>query len=138
MTALLSELAQGLGFLLSLASLFLLLARALFLLPGTHWQTRLPGALEALALATIICLTTGFIFTLTQRQPAPSLAVALLRTLPVQIFLWTVALATILFLVSAYLEERYVPLLYRNQPHEMSFAPPAISARPLQPDAIDL
>jgi len=138
MPTLLSELAQGVSFLLSLASLLLFLGRALFLLPGTHWQTRLPGALEALALATAVCLATGLLFTLTARHPGPLFGRALLRTLPVQLLLWTIALAVTLFLVSAYLEEHYVPLLYRNQPREMSFTSPAISPRRLRPDAIDL
>jgi hypothetical protein len=139
MLIVLSELAQGLGFLLSLASLYLLLGRALFLLPGTPWQARLPGALEALALATAICLASGLLFALNSRQPEPSLPVALLRTLPVQLFLWTVAVALILFLVSAYLEDHYVPLLWRNQPHEMSAAPQIPSPHlPLRPHASEL
>jgi hypothetical protein len=140
MPALLSELAQGLCFLLSVASLFHLLARALFLLPGTHWQTRLPGALEALALATALCLATGLLFALTTPtpQPEPVLPRALLRTLPVQLLLWTIALAAILFFISAYLEEHYVPLLYRNQPHEISTAPPTMPPHRLRSHAINL
>jgi hypothetical protein len=117
MTAVLSELAKGISFLLSLASLYALLGRALFLLPGTHWQTRLPGALEALALAASLCFATGLLFILTA---------------PVQLFFWTVTLAVILFLVSGYLEEHYVPLLWRNQPHEMSAAPRLFPAHPFQ------
>lgn len=132
MTAVLSELAKGISFLLSLASLYALLGRALFLLPGTHWQTRLPGALEALALAASLCLATGLLFILTAPGQQPPMLATLARTLPVQLFFWTVTLAVILFLVSGYLEEHYVPLLWRNQPHEMSAAPGALPAHPFQ------
>jgi cation transport ATPase len=135
MTAVLSELAKGISFLLSVVSLYALLGRALFLLPGAHWQTRLPGALEALALAASLCFATGLLFILTEPGREPPQLAALVRTLPIQLFFWTAALGVVLFLVSGYLEEHYVPLLYRNQPHEMSVAPRSVPAWPLQRDA---
>ena len=121
MATLLSELAKGAAYLLSVVSLFALLGLSLFLHPGAPWQERLPGALEATALAASACLAAGLLITLIDR--APSILPSLLRTLPIQLFCWTLGLAIVLFLVSGYLEEHYVPLLWRNQPHEMSAVP---------------
>jgi hypothetical protein len=39
------------------------------------------------------------------------------RTLPVRLYFWALAGMTVLFVLSWYLEEYYVPLIWRNQPH---------------------
>jgi hypothetical protein len=40
-----------------------------------------------------------------------------MRTLPVRLFLWSLAGMALLFFLCWYLEEYYVPLLWKNQPH---------------------
>jgi len=91
-------------------SLYELLGSAFFV-PGSHWQARLEGSLLTLALATCACFAGGLFFALTEARP-----LALARTLPVQLYCWTVGGTVLLFCLSLYLEQYYVPYLWKNQP----------------------
>jgi len=115
----LRELAKAGSFIASLAALYAMMGSAFFT-PGARWQQRLLEAALRLAFAACVCMASGTIFALAggegsgQHSPGnPHLT----RTLPVRLFLWASAAATLLFLLSWYLEEYYVPLLWRNQPH---------------------
>lgn len=104
------ELGRILFLILSVLSLYKLLGSAFFV-PGSHWQARLESSVLTLALATCTCFAGGIFFTLTEGRP-----LSLARTLPVQLYYWTVAGTVLLFLLSLYLEEYYVPYLWKNQP----------------------
>jgi hypothetical protein len=108
------EAGKALSFMLSLLSLYPIIVSAFFL-PGTHWEERLSMALLKIALAGCVCFASGLLFAYSpdhKNEP-------LLRTLPVQMFLWTLAAVAVLFVISWYLETYYVPLLWRNQPRDM-------------------
>jgi hypothetical protein len=104
------ELGRILFLILSVLSLYKLLGSAFFV-PGSHWQARLAGAAISLGMATCVCLAGGLFFRFTETRP-----LSLARTLPVQLYYWTVSGTVLLFLLSLYLEEYYVPYLWKNQP----------------------
>ena len=107
------EIGKALSFILSLLSLYPIVLSAFFV-PGTHWEERLSLSLVKVAMAGCICFASGLFF---YRPPRPGRAgEPLMRTLPVQMFLWTVLGVAVLFVLSWYLETYYVPLLWRNQP----------------------
>lgn len=105
------EAGKALSFMLSMLSLYPVVMSAFFV-PGTHWEERLGLALVKIAMAGCVCLASGILFA----WPAGNNRETLLRTLPVQIFLWTVAGVAVLFALSWCLDIYYVPLLWRNQP----------------------
>jgi hypothetical protein len=102
------EIGRALSFFLSMLSLYPVLMSAFFV-PGTHWQERLTMSLLYIALSSSICLASGFLFT--RPSPGNPKGQALTSTLPVRMLLWALAAMTILFAVTWYLEEYYVPLL---------------------------
>jgi hypothetical protein len=113
------ELGKLLSLLMSILSLYALLASAFFV-PGSPWDDRLLNSLERIVLAACICFASGLLFRTARDQqqgekadPAPDV----LRTLPVQLFFWAIGGMVLLFTLSWYLEQYYVPLLWRNQPH---------------------
>jgi hypothetical protein len=109
------EIGKALSFIFSLLSLYPIVLSAFFV-PGTHWEERLSLALVKVAMAGCICFASGLFF---YRPPrADREGEPLMRTLPVQMFLWTLAGVAVLFLLSWYLETYYVPLLWRNQPRD--------------------
>lgn len=111
------EIGKVLSFILSLLSLYPIVLSAFFV-PGTRWEERLALSLARIAMAGCICFASGLLFSWpprADRQGEP-----LMRTLPVQMFLWTLAGVAVLFLLSWYLETYYVPLLWRNQPREIA------------------
>jgi hypothetical protein len=119
----LRELGKAVSFVASLAALYAMMGSAFFS-PGSRWQQRLLEAALRLAFAGCVCMASGTIFALAGGEGSdgeepghPQDAPHLFRTLPVRLFVWTTAAATIFFLASWYLEEYYVPLLWRNQPH---------------------
>jgi hypothetical protein len=118
----LRELGKAVSFIASLAALYAMMGSAFFS-PGSRWQQRLLEAAVRLAFAGCVCMASGTIFALAGGEGSDvedhrhADAPHLFRTLPVRLFLWATAAATILFLLSWYLEEYYVPLLWRNQPH---------------------
>ena len=117
----LRELVKAGSFIASLTALYAMMGSAFFT-PGTRWQQRLFEAALRLTFAACVSLASGTIFALAggegSGEPSPEAgSPRITRTLPMQLFLWTSAAATLLFLLSWYLEEYYVPLLWRNQPH---------------------
>jgi cation transport ATPase len=109
------ELGKALSFFLSILSLYALMASAFFA-PGSRWDERLAESLLRIAVAACVCFASGLLF----RQSTASAASnepPVIQTLPVRLFFWALAGMTLLFLLSWYLEEYYVPLLWKNQPH---------------------
>jgi hypothetical protein len=109
------EIGRILFLILAVLSLYKLLESAFFGLdgsgPGTPWQVRLEASAVTLALATCVCFAGGIFFHLTEGRTLP-----LNRTLPVQLYYWTVGGTVLLFCLSLYLEIYYVPYLWKNQP----------------------
>jgi hypothetical protein len=105
------EIGKGVSLLLSILSLCALLESA-FLIPGARWEERLVASLLRIALAGCVCFASGMIFRSDEPEPA-----SVTRTLPVRLFFWAMLGMTVLFVASWYLEEYYVPLIWRNQPH---------------------
>lgn len=108
------ELGKALSFFLSILSLYPV-ALSAFFVPGSRWQERLTMSLVKVAFAGCVCFASGLLFSL---QPQESLEEepSLMSTLPVRMFFWTLLGMAVLFVLSWYLEEYYVPLLWRNQP----------------------
>jgi hypothetical protein len=108
------ELARPLSFIASMLSLYPVLVSAFFV-PGSHWEERLGFALLYVALAACICFASGILFAWPVRSgpesAAPDAGQGLLSTLPVRLFFWAMTAMAILFAVSWYLEEYYLPLL---------------------------
>lgn len=113
------ELGKALSFFLSILSLYPIVMSAFFA-PGTHWEERLSLALMKIALAGCVCFASGLFFYRPAHGQDPG--EPLMQTLPVRIFLWTLIGVAVLFVLSWYLEEYYVPLLWRNQPYDMGAA----------------
>lgn len=108
------DIAKALSFFLSILSLCPVVLSAFFV-PGTQLEDRLVLALEKIALAGCVCCLSGILFAQPWRAKQETSA-RLLETLPVKMYLWTVLAVTILFALSWYLEESFVPWLWRNQP----------------------
>jgi hypothetical protein len=108
------DLAKAISLALSILSLYPVMMSAFFV-PGTRWEDRLVMSLLKIAFAACICFASGFLFAL---RPRPSWRTfsAIFSTLPVRLFFWSMAAMALLFFVSWYLEEYYVPLLWRNLP----------------------
>jgi hypothetical protein len=90
-------------------SLYPVLGSAFFV-PGSHWQELLTLALLKALLAASISLASGLLFVYPSRANAGTQQ-SLLATAPVRMFLWAMVGMAILFAVSWYLEEYYVPML---------------------------
>lgn len=108
------ELGKALSFFLSILSLYPV-ALSAFFVPGSRWQERLTMSLLKIAFAGCVCFASGLLFSL-QPQESSEAGQSLMSTLPVRMFFWAVLAMAILFVLSWYLEEYYVPLLWRNQP----------------------
>jgi hypothetical protein len=102
------ELLKPISFFLSMLSLYPVLVSAFFV-PGSRWEERLELALLRVAFAACICFASGLIYSWPSHAN-PDAAEPLLATLPVRLFFWTVAGMALLFAVSWYLEEYYLPL----------------------------
>jgi hypothetical protein len=116
------ELGKALSFFLSILSLYALMASAFFV-PGSRWDERLAGSLLRIAVAACVCFASGLLFrqsaaaaTTPENPPAPE-EPPVIQTLPVRLFFWALSGMALLFFLSWYLEEYYVPLLWKNQPH---------------------
>jgi hypothetical protein len=105
------EVGKAVSFLVSILSLCALLESAFFV-PGSRWEERLVGSLLRIALAGCVCFASGLLFRSAEHVEGP-----VTRTLPVRLYFWALAGMTVLFVLSWYLEEYYVPLIWRNQPH---------------------
>ena len=108
------ELSKALSFLLSILSLYPVMMSAFFV-PGARWEERLALAFYKIALAGCVCFASGLLFSWPSTESSKAQA-SLMSTLPVRMFFWAVAGMSLLFLASWYLEEYYVPLLWKNQP----------------------
>lgn len=113
-SSMLLDLAKAVSLTLSILSLYPVMLSAFFA-PGTRWDDRLAMSLLNISLAACVCFASGFLFAM---RPRPSLRTfsMVFSTLPVRIFLWSMAAMSVLFVVTWYLEEYYVPLLWRNLP----------------------
>jgi hypothetical protein len=105
------EVGKAFSFIISILSLYALLVSAFFV-PGSTWEDRLADSLLRIALAGCVCFASGLMFRSAERAEVP-----LMRTLPVRLFLWSLTGMALLFFLCWYLEEYYVPLLWKNQPH---------------------
>ncbi|GGH13075.1 hypothetical protein GCM10011586_32730 [Silvibacterium dinghuense] len=113
-TFVLSELGKFASLLLSLLSLESLLGSA-FLVPGMGWEDRLLRSLGRIVLAGCVCFASGLLFE--QRPPGHGPGAGILRTLPVRLYLWSLAGMAILFVLSWYLVTYYLPTIWKNQPY---------------------
>ena len=104
------EIGKAVSLLMSILSLCALLESA-FLVPGAGWEERLAGSLLRIGLAACVCFASGLLFRSAEPDPAP-----ITRPLTVKLFFWALAGMAVLFVLSWYLEEYYVPLIWRNQP----------------------
>jgi hypothetical protein len=75
-----------------------------FFIPGTYWHERLIYALVYLAFATCVCLLSGIVFILPV-PTNPDRNQPLAQTIPVRLYLWSVAGISIIFAVSWYLSD---------------------------------
>ncbi len=107
----LRELAKAAALILSILSLYALLVSAFFV-PGSPWQTRLMTSIETLAMAGCTCFASGLLFSLTARAEPP-----VNRTLPVQLFWWTLGATVLMFALSRYLEVYYIPFDWKHLPY---------------------
>jgi cation transport ATPase len=89
-------------------SLYPVLGSAFFV-PGSRWQERLTLALLKVLLAASVSFASGLLFVYPSRAN-PAEGQSLLATLPVRLFFWAMAGMAILFAVSWFLEEYYVPM----------------------------
>jgi hypothetical protein len=107
------DLAKALSFFVSILSLYPVVVSAFFV-PGARWEERMVVALARVGLAGCVSLLSGILFA--RPWQAGHSAEHLLATLPVRVYLWTVAGVAVLFALSWYLDVAYVPWLWRNQP----------------------
>jgi hypothetical protein len=103
------ELAKPLSFFLAMLSLYPVIGSAFFE-PGSRWQERLALALLKVLLAASVSFASGLFFVWPSRANAGTQH-SILTTPPVRMFLWAVVGMAILFAVTWYLEEYYVPLM---------------------------
>jgi hypothetical protein len=105
------ELARPLSFFLSMLSLYPVLVAAFFV-PGTRWEERLIAAVLHIALSGCMCLMSGLVFS--RPSPENPQGERLMSTLPVRIFIWAMVGMALLFALSWYLEENFVPLMQHD------------------------
>jgi hypothetical protein len=110
------ELAKAVALILSIVSIYALLGSAFFV-PGSPWQQRLFTSVETLAMTGCVCFASGLLFNLTTRSVNGQEEPPVTRTLPVQLFFWSLGGVVLMFLLSRYLEVFYVPLIWKNQPY---------------------
>jgi drug/metabolite transporter (DMT)-like permease len=110
------ELAKAAALILTILSIYALLGSAFFV-TGSTWQHRILSSLETLTMTGCVCFASGLLFNLTTRPTRGHNNPPLTRTLPVQLFFWSLGGAVLMFLLSRYLEVFYVPLLWKNQPY---------------------
>jgi hypothetical protein len=109
------EIARTLSFFVSMLALYPVVAGAFFV-PGSYWQDRLILAAARMGLAGCMALVSGILFARPWLYDDGA-GRRLMAALPVRIYLWTVLGVAILFLLSWYLEEFYVPYLWKSLPY---------------------
>lgn len=110
------QIAQFFGLAGSILSLCLLLGDAFFI-PGSGWGDRLISAVATLGLTACVCFASGLLFEIPNRKFDPEPVPPLLRTLPVRLFFWGASLMAVMFLLSWFLANDFVPLIWKNQPY---------------------
>jgi hypothetical protein len=124
------EIGKLVSLLLSILSLDALLTSAFFV-PGSHWDERLLNSLARVVLAGCVCFASGLLFNRSEprdpkrRDPGhgnsglgdSGATSDIMRTLPVRLFLWGLLGMALLFALSWYLEEYYIPTIWKNQPY---------------------
>ena len=109
------ELAKLAALVLTILSIYALVVSAFFV-PGSPWNARLLSSIETLAMTACVCFASGLLFSITgDSSPPPIRTVA--RTLPVQLFFWSLGGVVLMFLLSRYLEVYYIPTIWKNQPY---------------------
>jgi hypothetical protein len=91
------EFAKAVSFFLCIVALYQAAIHTFFL-PGTHWRERLVYALVRLAFAACVCLLSGMLF-LWPTRTNPDRNLTLSHTLPVRLYLWSLACIAALFTV---------------------------------------
>ncbi len=110
------QIAKFLALVLSILSLCALAGHAFFV-PGSPWQDRLLDGLAMLGLTASICFASGMIFEIPSRRFDPEPTPRLTQTLPVRLYFWGASLMAVLFLLSWFLAEYFVPMIWKNQPY---------------------
>jgi len=110
------ELAKVAALILTILSIYALLVSAFFV-PGSPWQQRLLTSVETLAMTGCVCFASGLLFQLTSQSAKSQEWPPVTRTLPVQLFFWSVGATVLMFLLSRYLEVYYIPTIWKNQPY---------------------
>jgi len=110
------QIAKFLALVVSILSLCALASHAFFV-PGSAWGDRLLDGLAMLGLAGSICFASGMIFEIPDRKFDPEPSPHLTQTLPVRLFFWGAGLVAVVFVVSWFLAEDFVPLIWKNQPY---------------------
>ena len=110
------EIGKALSFAASILSLYALMGAAFFV-PGTRWQERLIASVARIVIAGCICFASGILFRQAALRREPESPPALTSTLPVRLFFWCVGLTAVLFAVSWFLAEDFIPLIWKNQPY---------------------
>jgi hypothetical protein len=108
------DLAKALSFFLSILSLYPVVLSAFFV-PGSRLEDRLALALARVGLAGCVCFLSGILFARPWQEGHES-EDRVLATLPVRIYLWTILAIAILFVLSWYLEDFFLPYIWKNQP----------------------
>lgn len=96
------DLARAFSFFGSIVALYAA-AIGVFFVPGTRLQERIVLALLRIGVAACVCLLSGILFIWPSRAYPRRVPVALASTLPVRLFLWSLAAIALLFLASWYL-----------------------------------
>jgi hypothetical protein len=109
------DLTKALSFFVSMLALYPVVAGAFFV-PGSHWQDRLILAAARTGLAGCLALVSGILFAKPWVYQGGA-GRRLMAALPVQIYLWTILGVAILFVLTSYLEEFYVPYLWKSLPY---------------------
>jgi hypothetical protein len=101
------DLARAVTFFLSILSLYWVMLSAFFV-PGSRWQERLAECLIRVAVAACVCVASGLLFAWRPRVQGQE-AVSPAATLPMRLFFWGMAGIGVLFALSWYIEEYYLP-----------------------------
>jgi hypothetical protein len=101
---------------LSILSLCLLMTHVFFV-PGSPWADRLLDGLGTLVLAGSVCFASGFVFEIPNRKFDPEPTPHLIQTLPVRLFFWGAGVTSVMFVLSWFLAEYFVPMIWKNQPY---------------------
>ncbi|MGB6687103.1 MAG: hypothetical protein WBE76_04605 [Terracidiphilus sp.] len=106
------DLARAVTFFLSILSLYWVMLSAFFV-PGSRWQERLAACLVRVTVAACICLASGLLFAWRPRLSGKE-AVSPTATLPMRLFFWGLAGMAVLFALSWYIEEYYLPFALKG------------------------